>query len=143
MDRCWYQNIIYLCNMIFAIFITIGGFIVQMIVALLNTLGWQFPTQIISAFATLKTILSILYGFLPFIGTIIAIFLILIPAHIVRYIFNIILWLWSMIPWIGKTTAYPSMKPLDLRSNSSGRNTLDLRRGAVKSTRARMGKDIR
>jgi len=93
--------------MIFTPILLLGGAIMQLFSYILATLQWNFPGSIINAINVFLTVLSYFAPFLPFIGTIIAIAIIVVPAHVLRYAFNIILWLWSLVPWIGTRTSIP------------------------------------
>jgi len=122
--------------MIFAILISLGGFIISLFTSVLSFLNWNFPPQIFEALQTAGGIVGILWSILPFMSAIVAIMIILVPAHVIRYIFSVLLWLWSLVPWIGTKTELPQMASLDLRSpQKRGRNTIDLRRGKIMSKR--------
>lgn len=121
--------------MIISFLLLILGAIIQFFVYVLAQINWQFPPEILSAMGTVLDLVHILGQFLPFIADLIAIALILVPAHVIRYIFSLLLWLWSLVPWIGTRTEYPSMKPLDLQKRNMSSNTLDLRNGRVNTKR--------
>jgi hypothetical protein len=93
--------------MIFVLLLSILGVVIDTFAFLLGGLGWNFPTPIANAIVVFLGVLHTFAPFLPFIPVIIVIALILVPAHVIRYIFEIMLWLWSLVPWIGTRTTVP------------------------------------
>ena len=86
----------------------LGGGIIAMFVYILSALNWSFPSGIITAYQTLFSVIHTFSAFLPFIGDAIAIFLVIAPVAVIRYILELILFVWSLIPWIGSRTYVPN-----------------------------------
>lgn len=129
--------------MIFSFVLIILSVLIQLFAGLLGVLGWSFPAPIISAIQVFFNVLHVFSSFLPFIGDIVAIFLVLVPVYVIRYVFAIILWLWSLVPFIGSHTSIPTIPALDLRGHNNDRNVLDLREGRHKSPSKKTMRDIR
>lgn len=113
--------------MIFIPLELLGGTILGLFTFMFGSLGWSFPASITTSIVVLLNVLHTFSSFLPFISTIVAIGLIIIPAKVIRYIIDAILWAWGMIPVIGTHSRVPQGHPLDLRRQAPP-GVLDLRK---------------
>lgn len=93
--------------MISALFLAIGGLILAMIHGVLSQLQFQFPNFIINGIEVFIDVMHATAPFLPFIGDIVLMAIIVIPAHVIRYVFTLLLWIFSLIPVIGRVVPYP------------------------------------
>ena len=112
--------------MIFSIVFLFLGFIVHILVTGLSVLNYSFPVQFVQSLAVVFNIIGFLGQFLPFIATIVAIIGLLVPAYVVRYVFQLFLFAFAFIPFIGKQVNYPSLGSMSygsgkLRINRSQR----------------------
>lgn len=125
MDWSGYKNNRGIYNgMIWIVPMSILTVILNFISNILNALQWQWPMQIETALTTAVSVLHTFSQIIPWIGTIIAIYLIIAPTYVIKYLLKIILWGWGLLPFIGKQSEIPT---LNLRPQHIDKNTLDLR----------------
>lgn len=93
--------------MIISFLFIIGGSIIGLFAYAFGLLNFTFPPQFATSIQTFFNVLHTFSSFMPWVGTIVAIFLIILPAHVVRYLIDIIRWVWAHIPWIGGQASLP------------------------------------
>lgn len=111
-----------------ALLLSVVAVIIAILDFLLSGLGWQFPVQIVSAYQVALDVFRALQGVLPFIGDMLAIILIVVPARVIRYTFDIAIWLFSMIPIIGRVVGIPkhtSLSSVTVHTNDRGKTTVE------------------
>lgn len=88
------------------------------------------PNSLYTSINTLVTYFGYFNGAFP-VDTLFVCIGILMSFYIAWYTYKVFMWVWSLLPHIGKSEAnqLPQGNVLDLHKSSSGSRVLDLRRG--------------
>jgi hypothetical protein len=93
--------------MITALFFGIAGIVVAMFVSFLSVLSWSFPGWFVDSIHVFVDLLVRMEPFLPVVADILLLVVIVVPAHIIRYMLELALWVFSIIPVVGKVVGLP------------------------------------
>lgn len=130
--------------MIISAILYIVGAFVTLVSSAFSAISYAIPGNFQTAIHYFFGYLGYLRGVLP-IDNILTAMGSFITFLTYWYAIKLILWIYSLVPWIGKTTTLPNIPEsniVDLRPQSSGRNTLDLRKKRGKNI-MRNTRDIR
>lgn len=86
------------------LFLLVGGVVVGLFATVFGVLNFSLPNPIFDAIHLFFSLVHILGGFLPFIADLIAIWIVLVPNYVTRYVIGVIFWIWARVPWIGSQT---------------------------------------
>lgn len=87
--------------------LALGATIISLLAYAFGLLNWNFPSEIPTAIQTFFTVLHTFSSFIPWVGDIVAIALVLVPAYVIRYGIDIVRWIWAHVPWIGTQASLP------------------------------------
>jgi hypothetical protein len=115
--------------MITALLFLIGGTLIAIVAYALGALNFFLPYQLSIAFQTFFDLLRTFQPFLPFVGDLIAIILVLVPASVIRYSIDLLFWIFRWIPWLGERSFFP-------------KSDLNISRSSVTRTQYENGRSI-
>lgn len=96
--------------MITSFLLAIAALLINIFASFFGQLNWTFPSWFTDSITVFVNTAATFRTFLPFIADIFALALIVLPAHVIRYLISLALWAFSLIPWIGKYINLPTHK---------------------------------